>query len=228
MMCPECNSDFDRLGTHLSLGSCDYPKISNQNKRILKGVLMGDSWIPSSYRNNPQMILDMCNKDFLTHFQKKLGWLCSSVNMIRTAEKSAENNRRQGFRPNANSKDYSNVYRLTTITHPWFRNIRDNWYIGSNKNIPVEKISPSPKLLKMWYVSDGGYLKRDKRNPYAYFRLDSHSHKAKHFSKLLTRVGVKNNIRDNGNVIAITTDSTEKFLNYIGDPEIGFEYKWGL
>lgn len=225
MKCPNCGNKYEKLGQHFSVGSCDFPEIEDSKKEILSGLLMGDAYIKKSKYNS--MIVSMCNEEFLEWLDNRLGWVSSGVIRVRTAKNSAKNNRESGFRPNAKEKDYSDVYRLTTFSHPLFNRMRNNWYSPEGKKFNMLKVTLSPEQLRMWYVSDGGLLERENRNPYAYFRLDSQKNLSENISELLEEIGIENNVRDGGNVIATTTESTPEILAYMGEPVPGFEYKWG-
>lgn len=225
MNCPECGKDYEKLGYHLSQGGCEFPEVDDSKRQILSGLLMGDGYIKESKYNS--FIVGMCNREFLNWLDKRLGWLSCGVTKIRTAKKSAENNRKSGIRPEAKEKNYSDVYRLTTFSHPLFNVMRNEWYTPSGKKFNMDRVTLSPEQLKMWYVSDGGFMDREKRRPYSYFRLDSQSELAKIISERLEELGIENNVRDRGNVIAVTTTDTPKMLTYMGEPVPGFEYKWG-
>lgn len=224
MECPSCRAEYDRLGQHWSM-SCGYPDVPEGMRYIFSGLLMGDGHVPDRKSGNTQMRIRMVNRDFLHWLDNKLSWISSGVRLVKSAEEAASDMRDRGYRPNAESENYSNVYELNTRTHPYFTALRNSWYTP-DKRFSENIVPHNPTTYKMWYVTDGGLCKREDRNPYVYFRMDSNRHFAKTISRRLSNIGVESNVRDNGNVLAITTGSTPDFLEYIGKPPKGFEYKW--
>lgn len=224
MKCPNCGNEYSRIGQHWAM-SCGYPNISEDKRYIFSGLLMGDGYIPNCSDGNSQMRIRMVNEDFLCWLDSEISWLSCGVRFIKSAKDSAKDMRNRGYRPNAKEKNYSDVYELNTRTHPYFTSLRNSWYTP-NKKFNKTVIPHNYLTYKMWYVTDGGLCKRESRNPYAYFRMDSNSHFAKTISTRLSNIGIESNVRDGGNVLAITTESTPDFLDYIGEPIKGFEYKW--
>jgi len=224
MNCPKCGKNLERLGQHWSM-SCSYPKINSRRRLILSGLLMGDGHIPESKDGETQMRIRLINDEFLSWLDDELSWLSCGVRFVKSAEESAKSMRDSEFRPDANSDDYSDVYEMNTRTHPYFTALRESWYTPDKRF--TKQIIPDNKLTyKMWYVTDGGMCKRENRNPYPYFRMDSNRNFAKVISRRLSNKGIESNVRDGGNVVAVSTNSTDDFLDFIGEPPAGFEYKW--
>lgn len=186
---------------------------------------MGDGHIADTSWGQTQMRIRLINEEFLNWLDDELSWLSTGVRFIKSAEESARRMRDSGYRPNANSDNYSDVYELNTRTHPYFTALRNSWYTP-DKSFNRDIIPDNKLTYKMWYVSDGGMCRREGRNPYPYFRMDSNSEFAKTISRRLSNKGIESNVRDGGNVVAVSTQSTDDFLNYIGGAPSGFEYKW--
>lgn len=225
MDCPNCEKDRDRLGQHWAM-SCEYPNIPDYMKSLFVGLLMGDGHVPNVSYGNPQMRIRMVNKPFLNWLDCKLEYMSNGVRFIQSAEDSAEYMKDRGFRPNADSENYSDVWELNTRTHPYFNEMRDTWY-NPSKVFPLDDITLNSTVVKMWYVTDGYICDRSNHNKYSAFRLDSQSEIAIEISEKLSNKGFKCTVRDSGNVIAVSPDSTDQFLNWLGEAPDGFEYKWG-
>jgi len=223
MRCPNCGEEKSRLGQHWAM-SCSFPKISDRNKLILEGILLGDGHVPD-VKGNSQMRIRMTNEDFLHWLDSELSYMSNGVRFVKSAKESAEQNRKSGLRPNAKEENYNDVYELNTRTHPYFTKLRELWYTP-DKTYKEELVSFEPELIKMWYVTDGYLCERENHNPYSAFRLDSQSESADDIVERFINQGINCTSRDGGNVIAISPLSTMDFLEWIGSPPDGFSYKW--
>jgi len=226
MECPNCGDDKQRLGQHWAM-SCNYPYLGDYMRSIFTGLLMGDGHVPNPTSGHAQMRIRMVNKEFLEWLDEELSFMSNGVRFVQSAEDSAEHMRKRGLRPNAKAENYSDVWELNTRTHPYFTALRRIWYVP-DKQFPVDYIPFNNNVVSMWYVADGYLCKRDKHKPYSAFRLDSQSNNAQKISKRLENSGFRNTVRDGGNVIAISPNSTPDFLNWLGDTPTGFKYKWSI
>lgn len=220
--CPNCG-DYTggNIGCHWAQSSsCTYPDIENEKLEIMEGLLMGDGCIDDPPNQNSSFILGMTNKSFIDYISSELGWMASNISKSKTAHESAKQAVRSGFHTDAKGENYSDVYRLTTPSHPQLSEMREEWYSDGEKIYP-KSLELTPRRLRLWYVTDG-------------YR-DDHSSRV--------TIGCKNEISRRGNVlrlfeplqidpsyktheIVIKADDREKFFEYIGNPVDGFKYKW--
>jgi len=227
--CPNegCQStkDYTRIGRHFA--SCGHPSFSDQQKSILTGLLMGDATVPSD-KGNLKLELYSTNKEFLNYLIIYLpDWVTttSKAELHKSSEVAQDNGEKfvsqRGY--DGDDYDFSPVYRIRTIRHPFMNELRD-WYGGGKKELPS---TFSPTALKYWYVCDGN-LRKEGGNRYA--KIAAYSQRGSRLSLLggqiedLIGSGVSVN-RDNG-IISMGSESTENFLSTIGEPVEGFEYKW--
>jgi len=117
---------------------------------------------------------------------------------------------------------HSNITR----THPKLNQFRD-WYDDeNNKRFPLDTISLSPLVLKIWYVCDG-YLNTSNPKPRARISSINESDRIEKIAEWITEeTGIEVNTSKNRERILFNTRRTQKFFEYVGDPLPGFVYKW--
>jgi len=188
---------------------------------MLTGILMGDGTVDRS-GTNPRLKIEMTNKAYLNYVDNLLGNMSTGVRLVQTSEESAERMRSTEFRPNADSQNYSDVYRLTTRRHPSFVKF-SNWYNSGEKIIP--KLELTPTILKNWYVCDGHLDKRDNSRPSVIFGITNEYERSDKLEQMFIEQGIDANTTKSKN-LRIGVDHTEKFFEFIGEPVDGFKYKW--
>lgn len=152
MKCPECGSDFERLGQHWIYSPSHRPELSEKQKEVIKGLLMGDATYNETRSKNPKITIDSVNKKYLEKLSNIFSKISTGVKKYKTAEQSATKARDSGFDEKAETKNYSDIYRLSTRSHPELKKF-SNWY-DEGKKFP-EDLVLTPTILKHWYVCDG-------------------------------------------------------------------------
>jgi hypothetical protein len=188
---------------------------------VLTGVLMGDGTVDTSGAN-PRLKVEMVNKDYLEYLDSILGRMSTGVRRIMTAEQSAERMRSSGFRPNADAKNYQDVFRLDTRRNPAFDTFSD-WYETGEKVIP--ELDMTATIAKHWYVCDGHLVDRDDVRPIVVFGITNEYDRSEKIEQMFLEQGIDANATESKN-LQIGVDHTEKFFEYIGGPVEGFKYKW--
>ncbi len=221
--CPICEKEFKRVGTHWARGRCPYPKISPEKRDMVIGLLMGDGSIPvQSGKNNGVFHVPMVNRQFLEWYDYRMGIFTTGVSLKKTAEELAENNRKSGFSPNAKAENYHDMYTVWSRAHPYFTRLR-SWYRSGSKRIP-DSLDLTPKIAKFWYISDG-FLDVDRnRSPRAAIRTISEADRQDFLIDLFQEQGFDPDFRRG--TIRFTRKETREFLEWMGNPPPGFEYKW--
>lgn len=221
-VCEQCGEEKKNLGNHWRLSSdCKYPKVSNIQRELLTGILMGDGCLDKSGANCAIKV-GMINEEYLQYVDDVLGNLSNGVKLSQTSEQSAERMRSSGFRPNADASDYSTVYTLLTKRHPYFNNFL-SWYSTGEKVFPHIELTPT--ILKNWYVCDGHLEQRDGHRPRVIIGVTNEYNNSDKLEKMFFKVGVDVNVNKSKNLY-IGADNTEKFFDFIGDAVDGFKYKW--
>ena len=221
-VCKQCGESKSNLGNHWRLSSdCDYPKLNSKQSSVLTGILIGDGTLDRSGANC-RVKIEMINEEYLQYVDDILGNLSNGVTKVQSAEESAERMRDSGFRPNANSDDYSSVYRLTTKRHPKFNDF-ESWYSGDGKVIP--EIELTPTILKHWYVCDGHLIQNSGHRPRVSIGITNEYEFSDKLEQMFIEQGIDANATKSKN-LNIGADHTEKFFEFIGESVDGFKYKW--
>lgn len=214
-------SDIDNVGQiHLTNDELDQinNSITETQKEILKGLLMGDAWVGKEKGKSAELSMESINEEFIDWLDEVLGDIVSQTGKRNTASELAEKNRKYGY--TVNEENYNDIYVLRTRRLPYFNKL-NGWYSTGKKRFP--KIKLSPTVLKMWYVCDGSFV--DSRYPVIY---SSNENDRKGFVlSLFDDINLNPSFtKSGGGAIQFKTSESRKFFNYIGEPVSGFEYKW--
>lgn len=231
--CLQCGDEFERLGTHWAMSSdCEYPTLTQKQREITTGLLMGDGRICRQEFRNPVISLEMITKEYLQYVDEKFGVLGTGVSITRTAEESAEQMRNINFRANAEAKNYSDVYGWYSRTNPEFEEFAD-WY-STGKKVWPEDIKLTPTVLKHWYCGDG-HWDNSGTNNYIQISMSNELKNTDKVDKLFENAGLPspNNYRicerKDGTLkcdARFTVSQSKELWEYMGNPLPGFEYKW--
>jgi len=193
--------------------------ISDRQKQILKGLLMGDAWICKEQNKTAYLALEITNKKFVEWLEEKLGEIVSDVRMRKTSKQSANKNRKYNY--SVNEENYSNIWVLETRNLKYFDKLRQ-WYSSGKKRFP-KSLDLTPTVLKMWYCCDGT-LHREK---VAKIYSSNESDRKTEVIDLFEDLNLSPNFTEGGGgVINFKVRGSEKFFEYIGEAPPGFEYKW--
>jgi hypothetical protein len=211
--CPGCGSQYQDVGRHWA-GSCGYPEIPDENKEILKGLLMGDAYINKPENGNCRLVLKVCNQKFAEYIDQKLGVMSCGVSMVENAESIAN-------RLDTESENIvDDAYTMTTRRHPYFNQLRE-WYQTGKKTFP-EDLELSSEMARMWYVCDGSLHQEG--------RAQIFSHNEKDRPEYIVSLFEQNGFSPNMSAanLYFSVSETPKFLEWISPPVEGYEYKWNL
>jgi len=219
-ICPVCDSSYKHLGKHFALSECGYPEIDSENLEILEGLLLGDGNISEPNSGNCVFRVSMINKEFLDWLDEELGWLSTGVKLSKTAEQSSDND----LVRNGNPDDYSDVYRLNTVAHPVFNECRE-WYQSGKKRYP-KCLELTPRMMEMWYVSDG-HLNKNNQSARADIRVWNERDRPGVVRDIIDKTGINGyRFSESEGRLYFTVDGTEELINFIGNKTKGFEYKY--
>jgi hypothetical protein len=204
--CLSCNEEFKKIGQHWSQGSCNEPELTNEQHEILLGLLLGDGNVTRVGNSKPHYQLRMTNKKFLTWVHDKLGVFSTGV--FRTYDEE---------RDNWNKKK---MYGVRTRSLEQLEEFAD-WYVSRTKTFPESK-HLSPLEAKMWYVSDG--CLKDLNGGQITIANCVQAEQKETMEKMFSNG--RFDVSYSSGEIRISTTQTKEFLEWIGDPVPGFEYKW--
>jgi len=232
--CPKGCGEYEHIGQHWSKGEvCSEPLLSQNQKEIITGCLMGDRYVDYTDKN-PSFGIIVCNEEYLEYLDEIFGVFTTGVRVENTAQESVEKAHKYNFRPNAKVENYSEQYILSTRNLEQIKEFAD-WYSSGNKVFP-ENIKLTPIVLKHWYVCDGSYQIKEesKRGNIIISMNNEREFKDKIESYFEKYVGVsvdrwREYKTDKGRIdcsAVFHADTTEQLLEYMGSPLPGFKYKW--
>lgn len=196
--CPSCNQDYDRLAQHWAMSYCDRPSIDDHLESVLTGLLLGDGYINEQKTNQHRLVVTSMSKRFLDHLHNEWAWLFCDPYLYRSEQ-----------------NDY---YRTHTISHSYFTEMRE-WYSGGEKKFP-DDLNLDATATKYWYAGDGT-LSTQNTNPFARISTRNESDRGDWLVGLLPF-----DATFSSNYINIPTNQTPEFLDWLGEPLPGYEYKW--
>lgn len=122
---------------------------------------MGDGCVQNR-DGNPYIVVKMVSPNYLDYVDTHLGAFSSGVRKVAGSEELAKNMRDAGINPEANAKNYSDIYELITRSMPEFKEYA-NWYNGGQKEYP-NNFQLTPTVLRHWYVGDGTWSNCNNKN----------------------------------------------------------------
>lgn len=185
---------------------------------------MGDGYITNVGGGTAAFCANMTNKTFLDWLYSELSPHSSSVRLAQSAEDSAKSNRDNGYNPDAKVENYRDIYSYRMITHPKINEIYERWYSGGDKVYPSD-LELTPMRAKMWYVGDGGLnWGADSRRPSVGIAAVNEEDRNDNTRRMFRDAGFDPSV--DGRYIRFNQSDTKRFLDWMGEPPDGFEYKW--
>lgn len=210
--CSQCGRYFDQLNSHWARSDCTHPPLSDQQKDIAIGMVLGDGYIDhTNDKANPRLQTGMVNGSFVKWLSDKFGQFSASVRRENRENYSAN-------KPNTEHYDYDDVFRWATNRHPWFNELK-SWYGGGEKTFP-EVIDLTPTITKVWYCCDGALQSNHSVRIYTHnenSRIDT-------LCDWFSEIGF--NALSKDGYIDFRTAESEQLLEWMGSPPDGFSYKW--
>jgi len=215
-------SDIENVG-QIHLTDTEREKINNsiteRQKNIMKGILMGDAWICKEENKTPYLAIENTNKEFMFWLEDELKSLCSDLRIRNTAKESANKNKQYGY--TVNEENYNDIWVFETRSLKYFNKLRE-WYDTGQKRIP-ENLELEPIILKLWYCCDGSLAK----NKYPVIYSSNENDRKSDILDIFEEINMEPSFTDGGGgCINFKNSGAEDFFNYIGKPLPGFEYKW--
>jgi hypothetical protein len=231
-VCNQCESEYQRIATHWNQSSsCSHKEFTDHQHEVITGILMGDGTIDTANKN-PRLRVDMISPNYLQYVNDKFGILGNEVKMRMTAAESAKNTRKNGYNPNSKEKNYSDLYRWSSISHPDLQEFLD-WYSSGDKVWP-ENIELTPTVLKHWYCGDGCWENSGTSNCIN-IGVSNEISATDKVSRMFENMGLpapsNYNISERRNgtkncQAQFTVNQSKELWEYMGEPLPDFEYKW--
>lgn len=230
-VCNQCGNEYERIGQHWSKGSsCSHKKLTQHQREIITGILMGDGTIDRRGKN-PYLRVVMISPNYLQHLDDEFGILGCEIVLCRTAAEGAEQAIKSGAYVEAKKEDYSDMYKWQLVSHPELKEF-SNWYSSGNKVWP-EDIELTATVLKHWYCGDG--FCDTSGNNRIEIAMSNEVEELEKVNKMFENVGLpapsNYNIQERKDGTKdcdaqFTVNQSKELLEYMGDPLPDFEYKW--
>jgi len=226
-ICNQCGNKYQCVGTHWSKSSsCSHLNLTDHQKEIITGILMGDGSIDTTNKN-PRLEVEMISPNYLEYIADEFGILGGEVSLTKTAAESAKQVKNREFGPNAKAENYSDVYRWQSMSHPDLQKFA-NWYSSGKKVWPAD-IQLTPTVLKHWYCGDGNWNNSGSNNIIRVGMANEVDNRDK-VDQMFRNVGLpapsNYAISENHCDATFTVEQSEELWKYMGEPLPDFEYKW--
>lgn len=213
-----CGEDFSRIGTHWRFNPNHRPSISDEQREIVTGLLMGDGYIDTR-PDNPYIVLCMISENYLQYIDDVFGVLGKGVTLDKTAEQNAKYN-------GGSSENYNDLYRWRSVSHPELSDW-SCWY-GSGDKVWPDDITLTPTVLTHWYVGDGHLNKQNGGIELTVTNERGNRSKVqRYFKQVDVPVGgwcERNNRKETR--MYWHGDDRDALFEYMDEPLPDFEYKW--
>jgi len=204
--CAKCGEGYSQLAKHYSMSNCQYPEPSQKEKDAVKGIVMSDGHI-GNRNGTPRLDIQLTNPAALDSFAETIPSFHPKT--WKTDKKTNAGNE---------------IYRLTTISHPWLNEVAE-WYSSGEKEYPAQ-IELTPEIAKWWYIGDGSMIWNNKAQ-HGYIQISCVNEK-ENIEKLCDILNDFSPTIYSSGECSLDTENTKKFLDYIGEPVQGMEYKWEM
>jgi hypothetical protein len=218
--CPTCGRVCQRLSRHWFETECSSPPLTQYQREIITGLVMGDA---TATRNGTatRITIATVTENFLEWVSDQLGIFSSGVRPGATAEYSLQRARKHESQLISDDPEYQDQYVLQTITSevfdPW-----SEWYGDNGKRFP-DDLTLTPTIAAMWYVCDGGLYSTDK-TPVPVITAANEADRPGFLRSLFEDVGF--DVSVNRDAIRVPAAQAHDFLDWIDDAPPDFAYKY--
>ncbi len=220
MICDCCGNEYERIASHWAHKQSHKPSLTQKQKEIVTGLLLGDGWLNRGNKN-PFVGIETVSDQYLEYISDQFGILGMDVFEYRSAEENA--NRNKNIESTDKAENYSDTYRWRSRTHPELQKWAD-WYSTGEKVWP-EGIELTPTVLKHWYCGDGNWNNSNSNN---YIRISTSNEieNKNKINKMFNEVGLAIPSNFDGINMEFTVEQSKELWEYMGKPLPDFEYKW--
>lgn len=116
-ICPECGQEYERLGGHFALGSCDAPEFNAEQKEMADFLLLSGVTVETTTAK-PRIRMTSTYRGDLEMAARGLGWAANSIRVHESPEDRAARYEREGI--NYDGHDLNPVWAMSSIGHEYF------------------------------------------------------------------------------------------------------------
>lgn len=225
-ICPTCDGEYSSIASHWSKSDCFYPKITNRQREIIKGLLVGDGSLDIRDNKNSRVRVTSINGEFLGWLSDEFGIFSNSIHIKRTKEQSMD--KIEKFHgENGNIENYHTIYRFQTTSLPELKEF-EHWYPDRQSTLPQYTVL-TPMMAKIWYVSDGSVSWAD--GNYGCVRFHTRTQDLQQMKDMFESCGFGGRTydassNDGSSTLVLKKEDSRRFLEWIGESISGFEYKF--
>lgn len=125
---------------------------------------------------------------------------------------------------NAEPANFNAVYGTRTRRLPYFQKFEE-WSDGTQKRYP-DTLELTPTVAKYWYAGDGTVNWMRKYSARIVFACQNEQDRADFIVELFSDSGFE--IKQNRHMYYMSVDESKRFLDWMGEPIPGYEYKWEI
>ena len=198
-ICEQCGREYRSLSSHWAKNqTCTYPDLADELTEIIRGCLLGDGSLDNPNDGPPALRISSMRREHIRWIHEQLDWLSRGI-----------------------TRDSRGAYRLRTLSHPVFHQFW-TWMDAP----PIDGWTLSRPTARCWYACDGGLeWPGTSTQPRATWTITDDT----------KRAACKRVLRERDydpmeweRRLALSFDETERFLEWLGEPTPGSEYKWAL
>lgn len=207
MKCPTCGDEFERISRHWG-GGCPYPSLSASQESVLVGLLLSGATVDHGGAAYNRLTVGTTNQELADKTASALEWLCTGVV---TDEQEHDS--------------HNDVYRVSTWSHPAIDEYESWEKLPTNQGrAPPQSFELSPPAARWWYAFAGGMqFSRATEGLEITFSAKG-TNRAAWVWRVLQRAGFDATIV--GKRVQLSTEPANGWLEWIGEPVAGVEYKW--
>lgn len=190
---------------------------------ILTGLLMGDGYMKYPDGKNTRLGIEMADEEFLEWVSDELGDIVREPDKSRDAADLAEKNREHGY--TVNEENYSDLYTISSVALPALEEFA-SWYDSGQKRFP-DWVELNPTVTKMWYCCDGSLAGGYQSSSHPVIYVANEKDRRDYLMNLFEDTAFSPTLTDGGGgTLQFSRGEAKDFLDWLGDPPAGFEYKW--
>lgn len=205
------------------MSGCSYPSISEQQRDLITGTLMGDGSIQKQGDKNAHVKIYNTNKEYLEYIDSVLGNLSRGVSIQRTSEEVLEGTKGRDFMNIDDETEFKDQFYVRTMSHPKLNSYCD-WYGKSGKSWP-RKLELTPEIFRHLYSCDGHL---NKENMCLGITCNNEREEKDKVWNIFVRAGFTPqywNERSDSVTLMFSVDQTKSLLDW-ATVVPGMEYKW--
>lgn len=225
--CPECGDEYEFLGKHWYHNYSHRPSLTEEERGVVSGLLMGDGSLIRRDERNPYLSLSMITKEYLEWLDSFFGVLTTGVRLDKTAEELAQNSRDRGFSTTVNEENYHDCWKLTTRSLPELEQF--NWYTDNGEKVWPDSIELTPKVLTHWYVGDGCWNNTNYHDNISIGASNEYGNENKidsYFKQSNLPLPSNYGKYKGGMNVTFTVEDSYELFEYMDPAPPGFEYKF--